>query len=94
MQVLEGRLAEMIFESASKKIQDVKFLIDLLSIAKEYNFTDKLQSKMVEYVFSFGSYKYCIYYLFFLNWLLASYDSKMQLYTAQLCTSTLIVLQQ
>ncbi|KAJ9578497.1 hypothetical protein L9F63_005226, partial [Diploptera punctata] len=53
-QVLGGRLAEMIFESASKKIKDVKFIIDLLSIAKEHDFTVKLQSKMVGYMF--GAY--------------------------------------
>jgi hypothetical protein len=48
--VLEGRLAEVIYESAIKKIHDVHFLIDLLAIAKEYDFTDKLQLKMVKYV--------------------------------------------
>jgi hypothetical protein len=47
---LEGRLAEVIYESAIKKIHDVRFLIDLLAIAKKYDFTSKLQSKMVKYV--------------------------------------------
>ncbi|PNF31407.1 U3 small nucleolar RNA-associated protein 6-like protein [Cryptotermes secundus] len=49
-QVLEGRLAEVIYESAIKKIHDVHFLIDLLAIAKEYDFTSKLQFKMVTYM--------------------------------------------
>jgi hypothetical protein len=49
--VLEGRLAEVIYESAIKKIHDVRFLIDLLAIAKEYDFTNKLQFKMVTYVY-------------------------------------------
>lgn len=49
-QVLEGRLAEVIYESAIEKIHDVRFLIDLLAIAKEYDFTNKLQFKMVTYL--------------------------------------------
>jgi len=48
--VLEGRLAEVIYESAMKKIHDVHFLIELITIAQEYNFTRKLQLKMVKYV--------------------------------------------
>jgi hypothetical protein len=46
--VLEGRLAEVIYESAIKKIHDVRFLIELITIAQEYNFTKKLQLKMVK----------------------------------------------
>jgi len=48
--VLEGRLAEVIYETAIKKIHDVRFLIELITIAQEYNFTKKLQLKMVKYV--------------------------------------------
>ena len=48
--MLDGRLAEVIYESAIKKIHDVRFLIELLTIAQEYNFTKKLQLKMVKYV--------------------------------------------
>jgi hypothetical protein len=48
---LEGRLADVVYESAIKKIHDVHFLIDLLTVAKKYDFTEKLQSKMVKYVF-------------------------------------------
>jgi hypothetical protein len=48
--VLEGRLAEVIYESAINKIHDVRFMIELLIIAQEYNFTKKLQLKMVRYV--------------------------------------------
>jgi len=48
--VLEGRLAGVIYESAIKKIHDVCFLIELITIAQEYNFTKKLQLKMVKYV--------------------------------------------
>lgn len=46
--VLEGRLAEFIYESASKRIPDVSFLIGLLNIAKNYPFTEKLQARMVK----------------------------------------------
>ncbi|XP_067003125.1 U3 small nucleolar RNA-associated protein 6 homolog [Anabrus simplex] len=46
-QVIEGRLAEVIYETASKKVSDVAFLISLLSIAKDYSFTEKLQAKIV-----------------------------------------------
>ena len=48
--MLEGRLAEVIYESAMKKIHDVRFLIELITIAQEYNFTKKLQLKMLKYV--------------------------------------------
>ena len=43
-------MAEVIYESAIKKIHDVRFLIELLTIAQEYNFTKELQLKMVKYV--------------------------------------------
>jgi hypothetical protein len=48
--VLEGHLAEVVYESVIKKIHDVRFLIELITIAQEYNFTNKLQLKMVKYV--------------------------------------------
>ncbi|XP_069701593.1 U3 small nucleolar RNA-associated protein 6 homolog [Periplaneta americana] len=48
--VLDCRLAEVIYESAMKKINDANFLISLLSIAKQYNFTHRLQTKMVNYL--------------------------------------------
>ncbi|KAJ1529821.1 hypothetical protein ONE63_006562 [Megalurothrips usitatus] len=47
-QVAEGKLAELIYESALKKVARVDFLIQLLDIAKEFSFTGKLQKKIVE----------------------------------------------
>ncbi|XP_026277503.1 U3 small nucleolar RNA-associated protein 6 homolog [Frankliniella occidentalis] len=47
-QVAEGRLAELIYESAMKKVDGVAFIIQLLDIAKEFSFTGKLQKKIVE----------------------------------------------
>lgn len=47
-QVAEGRLAELIYESAMKKVDGVEFIIQLLDIAREFNFTGKLQKKIVE----------------------------------------------
>lgn len=43
-------MAEVIYESAIKKIHDVHFLIKLLMIAQEHSFTKGLQLKMVQYV--------------------------------------------
>lgn len=47
-QVAEGRLAELIYESAMKRVDGVDFIIQLLDIAKEFSFTCKLQRKIVE----------------------------------------------
>nr|BAN20997.1 hepatocellular carcinoma-associated antigen [Riptortus pedestris] len=46
--VLKGQLAEVIYDSAIKKINDVTFLVDLLNIAEEYKFTSTLQNKIIE----------------------------------------------
>ncbi|KAL1129255.1 hypothetical protein AAG570_013784 [Ranatra chinensis] len=46
--VLQGKLAEVIYDSATKKIKDVTFVVDLLCIAKNYNFTDQLQKKILD----------------------------------------------
>ncbi|CAL7936304.1 unnamed protein product [Xylocopa violacea] len=36
-----------VYQQASKRIKDIKFIIQLLNIAKEYNSTEKLQNKIV-----------------------------------------------
>lgn len=48
--LLSGKLAEVIYESAVKKIHDVAFVVELLNIAKEYDFTEALQTKMLKLV--------------------------------------------
>ena len=39
--------AYIIYQQASKRIKDIKFIIELLNIAKDYNNTEKLQNKIV-----------------------------------------------
>ncbi|KAG7211944.1 hypothetical protein KM043_011153 [Ampulex compressa] len=39
--------AYVIYQQASKRIEDVKFITELLNIAKEYNNTEKLQNKII-----------------------------------------------
>ena len=39
--------AYIIYQQASKHIKDIKFIIELLNIAKDYNNTEKLQNKIV-----------------------------------------------
>ncbi|PSN39843.1 hypothetical protein C0J52_19058 [Blattella germanica] len=48
--VLDGELAYMIFESAMKKIQDTRLVSDLMATAMQYQFTSKLQHKLMAYV--------------------------------------------
>ncbi|XP_012284127.1 U3 small nucleolar RNA-associated protein 6 homolog [Orussus abietinus] len=44
---IELKRAYIIYQQASKHVKDVKFVIDLLNIMKEYPDTDKLQNKIV-----------------------------------------------
>jgi hypothetical protein len=46
--VKEGRLAEVIYESATKKIRTAEFIISLLSIATDFGFTRHLQTRIVK----------------------------------------------
>ncbi|CAH1398066.1 unnamed protein product [Nezara viridula] len=46
--LIEGNLAEVIYNSAVKTISNVSFLIDMLNIAQEYSFTSSLQDKILE----------------------------------------------
>ncbi|CAH1398063.1 unnamed protein product [Nezara viridula] len=46
--IIEGNLAEVIYASAVKKINDVTFFVNLLNIAQGYDFTSSLQEKIVE----------------------------------------------
>ncbi|XP_046992575.1 U3 small nucleolar RNA-associated protein 6 homolog [Schistocerca americana] len=46
-EVLDGRLAEVIYESAVKKVNEVSFIIGLLAVAKEFDFTNRLQMKII-----------------------------------------------
>lgn len=39
--------AYIIYQQASKRIKDIKFIIELLNVAKDYNNTAKLQNKIV-----------------------------------------------
>lgn len=45
--VVNGHMAELMYENAVKKIPDVAFVVDLLKLAQEYDFTKKLQNKIV-----------------------------------------------
>ncbi|XP_071442395.1 U3 small nucleolar RNA-associated protein 6 homolog [Hetaerina americana] len=45
-EVMEGKLAMLMYDSAVKKVKEVGFIINLLSIAKEYDFTQHLQEKI------------------------------------------------
>jgi len=46
--VLQGKLAEVMYDSAVKKIVDVTFIVDLLALAKEFNFTEAFQKKILD----------------------------------------------
>lgn len=46
--VMNGHLAELMYENAVKKIPDVAFVVDLLKLSQEYDFTKKLQNKIVK----------------------------------------------
>lgn len=39
--------AYIIYQQASKRIRDIKFVIELLNITKDHNNTEKLQNKIV-----------------------------------------------
>uniref|UniRef100_A0A0V0G6L9 Putative u3 small nucleolar rna-associated protein 6 log isoform x3 n=1 Tax=Triatoma dimidiata TaxID=72491 RepID=A0A0V0G6L9_TRIDM len=45
--LLEGKLAEVMYESAVKKITDINFVVELHSLTKEYTFTENLQEKIL-----------------------------------------------
>ncbi|XP_073998199.1 U3 small nucleolar RNA-associated protein 6 homolog isoform X2 [Rhodnius prolixus] len=45
--LLEGKLAEVMYESAVKKITDINFVVELHSLTKEYTFTEGLQEKIL-----------------------------------------------
>lgn len=42
--------AVIVYEQAFKKVRDVKFIIDLLNVAQEYENTERLQNKIVRFV--------------------------------------------
>ncbi|XP_063228189.1 U3 small nucleolar RNA-associated protein 6 homolog [Bacillus rossius redtenbacheri] len=46
-QVKEGKIAEVMYEMAVKKINDVSFITTLLSTASKYDFTQNLQRKII-----------------------------------------------
>uniref|UniRef100_A0A1B6E402 U3 small nucleolar RNA-associated protein 6 homolog n=1 Tax=Clastoptera arizonana TaxID=38151 RepID=A0A1B6E402_9HEMI len=46
-QILCGKAAEVIYENAVKKIHDVSFAVELLNIAKDYDFTEHLQNRIL-----------------------------------------------
>lgn len=39
--------AYIIYQQASKRIKDIRFIIELLNIAKNHNNTEKLQNKIL-----------------------------------------------
>lgn len=46
--VLNGHLAELMYENAVKKIPVVSFVVELLKLSQDYDFTKKLQNKIVK----------------------------------------------
>lgn len=46
--IIQGSLADVMYTSAVKKINDITFLVNLLNIAQGYDFTSSLQEKIIE----------------------------------------------
>lgn len=45
------KTAYIIYQQAFERIKNIKFIIELLNIAKEYDNTKKLQKKIIRYVY-------------------------------------------
>lgn len=43
--------AYVIYQQAFERVKDIKFIIDLLNVTKEYNDTEKLQKKIIWYLY-------------------------------------------
>lgn len=47
------KTAYFIYQQAFERIKDIKFIVELLNIAKKYNDTEKLQKKIILYVHAY-----------------------------------------
>lgn len=45
------KTAYFIYQQAFERIKDIKFIVELLNIAKEYDDTEKLQMKIIWYAY-------------------------------------------
>lgn len=46
------KIAYFVYQQAFERMKNIKFIIELLNIAKEYNGTEKLQKKIIWYVYT------------------------------------------
>lgn len=47
------KTAYIIYQQAFERIKNIKFIIELLNITKEYDNTEKLQKKIIKYVYTY-----------------------------------------
>ncbi|XP_046403619.1 U3 small nucleolar RNA-associated protein 6 homolog isoform X2 [Ischnura elegans] len=52
-EVMEGKLALLMYESSVKKVKEVGFIISMLSLTKKFDFTQHLQEKIIHDLLTF-----------------------------------------